>query len=266
MESRPTDEKAEPKACAGAGLLPGQQQFPRDAVRLLALPATEYYAFARSPESQHWPGRVDRLPSVYDLKPAFQGRLRPLVRGLVSAGVTPNHLTIAAVFGSIAVGVAVATLRSDSRILLLLPAWLFARMALNAIDGMAAREHGMKTRLGAVLNEVGDVVSDVALYLPLAFWIPAQAWSAIAFVLGAVLTEFCGLLGPALGGTRRYEGPMGKSDRALLVGLMGLAAALAPWTTDWWSTVLWIAAALALLTCVNRIAAAQRETPEERTT
>jgi CDP-diacylglycerol--glycerol-3-phosphate 3-phosphatidyltransferase len=35
-------------------------------------------------------------------------------------------------------------------------------MALNAIDGMLAREHDMQSPLGAMLNELGDVLSDVA--------------------------------------------------------------------------------------------------------
>jgi len=36
-------------------------------------------------------------------------------------------------------------------------------MALNAIDGMLAREHHMQSKLGAILNELGDVVSDTVL-------------------------------------------------------------------------------------------------------
>ena len=52
--------------------------------------------------------------------------------------------------------------------LLILPAVLFLRMALNAMDGMLAREHGQKTSLGALLNELGDVIADAGLYLPLA--------------------------------------------------------------------------------------------------
>ena len=40
-------------------------------------------------------------------------------------------------------------------------------MALNAIDGMLAREFNQKSRLGGYLNEITDVVSDAALYLPL---------------------------------------------------------------------------------------------------
>ena len=107
------------------------------------------------------------MASIYDLKPAFQGLLRPLTRALFGAGVTANAVTIAAAVLSLVVGGALA-LRPGSRgVLLLLPAVLFARMALNAIDGMLAREHGQKSKLGALLNELGDVVSDAALYLPL---------------------------------------------------------------------------------------------------
>src|SRR5262245_44315490 len=128
------------------------------------------------------------MPSVYDLKPAFQGLLRPLVNALVAAGVTPNHLTLSAALGSVGVGVALATATARPRLVLLLPAWLFARMALNAMDGMAAREHGRISRLGGALNEVGDVTSDVALYIPLAALVPGPPWPAVAFTLGAVLT------------------------------------------------------------------------------
>jgi CDP-diacylglycerol--glycerol-3-phosphate 3-phosphatidyltransferase len=38
------------------------------------------------------------MPSIYDLKPAFQNVLRPLCRHLAQWGVTANQVTIAAVF------------------------------------------------------------------------------------------------------------------------------------------------------------------------
>lgn len=201
----------------------------------------------------------DTVPSVYDLKPAFQGLMRPMVASLVAAGITPNHLTLAALVGSLAVGAALFAAPDRPRMLLLLPAWLLARMALNAMDGMAAREHGMTSRLGGALNEVGDVVSDVALYLPLARLDTALPWPVVTFAIGAILTEFCGVLGLALGARRRYEGPMGKSDRALMVGVLGLVGGLAPSTVTWWPPLLWIAATLTLVTCWNRIASALRE-------
>ena len=199
------------------------------------------------------------MPSVYDFKPAFQRMLRPLVNGLVASRVTPNQLTLAAVVGSLAVGAAVGALAGTHRSLLLLPAWLLARMTLNAMDGMAAREHHMSTRLGGALNEVGDVVSDAALYLPLAAVVPGPPWPAVAFALGAVLTEFCGVLGPALGGPRRYDGPMGKSDRAALVGMLGLAAGADARALHWWPAILWVASALTVLTCWNRVTGVLRE-------
>ena len=52
---------------------------------------------------------------------------------------------------------------------MLLPIVLFIRMALNALDGMLARECNQQTRFGAILNETGDVISDIALYLPFLF-------------------------------------------------------------------------------------------------
>src|SRR5262249_3006893 len=141
---------------------------------------------------------------------------------------------------------------------------LFVRMALNAMDGMAAREHGQSTRLGGALNEVGDVVSDAALYLPLATLGPRYLWPAVALTLGAVLTQFCGVLGLALAGARRYGGPMGTSDRALVIGALGLAGGLARRTLAWWPPALWIAAALTLLTCWNRVARVLREPARTR--
>jgi CDP-diacylglycerol--glycerol-3-phosphate 3-phosphatidyltransferase len=199
------------------------------------------------------------MPSVYDFKPRFQGMLRPLVGACVRRGVKPNHITLAALLGSVAVGAALPAGRQHPAVLLLLPAWLLARMALNAMDGMAAREHGLQSPLGAVLNELGDVVSDLALYLPLALLAPDLLWPATAFCLGAVLTEFAGVLGQALGARRHYEGPMGKSDRALLLGVMGLVTAFLPHLLAWWPAVLAAAALLTLVTSLNRLRAALRE-------
>ncbi|HET7224142.1 MAG TPA: CDP-alcohol phosphatidyltransferase family protein [Candidatus Eisenbacteria bacterium] len=196
------------------------------------------------------------MASVYDFKPRFQNRLRPAVDALVRAGVRPNHLTLAALAGSIAIGALLPLARSRPLVLLMLPGWLLARMALNAMDGMAAREHGLHSALGAVLNELGDVLSDVALYLPLATLEPALLWPAVAFALGAMLTEFAGVLAQALSGRRRYDGPMGKSDRALLIGVLGLITTFVPRTLRGWPLVLALAALLTLATAVRRLAPA----------
>lgn len=199
------------------------------------------------------------MPSVYDLKTRFQALLRPLVGGMARAGVRPNHLTVGALFGSFGAGALVLLASRHLGWLLVLPVWLFSRMALNALDGMLAREHGMVTRLGGVLNEMGDVLSDLALYLPLAAVRPDAAWAAVAFALGAVLTETGGVLGQALGARRHYEGPMGKSDRALVVGLLAVLAVAWPRSLAYWGWLLAAAAALEAVTCWNRLRGALAE-------
>ena len=187
------------------------------------------------------------MASVYDLKPRFQALLRPASDGLARAGVSPNAVTVAAAVGSGLVG-APLLLVDDRRVFLALPVWLFLRMALNAIDGMIAREHDRRSALGAVLNEVGDVVSDLALYLPLAFAL-ADPVPVVVFAVGGLLTELAGILAQALGGERAYDGPMGKSDRAFWVGLFCLLAGLGVLESSLW---FWPAAALTVPCTVRR--------------
>jgi CDP-diacylglycerol--glycerol-3-phosphate 3-phosphatidyltransferase len=200
------------------------------------------------------------MASVYDLKPAFQALLRPLTRALHGAGVTANGVTIAAAVLSLLVGSALALRPASRGALLLLPAVLFARMALNAIDGMLAREHGQKSRLGALLNELGDVVSDTALYLPLALVAGFDPRLAVLIVVLAALSEMTGVLGPTIGGSRRYDGPMGKSDRAFVFGLLALLLGLGVRPGPWLVAAQGAILALLLVTVWNRAARALRET------
>jgi len=94
-------------------------------------------------------------------------------------------------------------------------------MGCATIDGTLAIDFGQKSRLGGVLNEVGDVVSDVVLFLPLASVVPFSASSVGTVVVLAISSEVAGMLGPALGGSRRVDGPMGKADRGI-AGILGL--------------------------------------------
>jgi CDP-diacylglycerol--glycerol-3-phosphate 3-phosphatidyltransferase len=202
-----------------------------------------------------------RAMSIYSLKPRFQALLRPAVARLARWGVSANQVTVAAALVSIALGLLLClALRRDpgaSRLFLLLPLWMFLRMACNAVDGMLAREFGQKSSLGAYLNELTDVVSDSILYLPFAFlphfapYFPALAVGAV--IVLAVISEMTGTVAVMTGASRRYDGPMGKSDRAFVFGLLALAVGCglppAPWLA-------WLFPALAVLiaaTIVNRV-------------
>jgi CDP-diacylglycerol--glycerol-3-phosphate 3-phosphatidyltransferase len=202
--------------------------------------------------------------TLYELKPAFQSLLKPLVARCAAMGVTANQVTLAAAVGSLAAGAAVWALSPALWPFLLVPIWLLFRMALNAVDGMLAREHGQKGHFGAYLNEIGDVVSDAALYAPFAL-LPAFGpfWIALVIMLSA-LTELAGVLGQTIGATRRYDGPFGKSDRALAFGALGLWVGVGGPLPGWSEWLLVLAAGLLLVTVVNRVRAGLAERKTER--
>ena len=197
--------------------------------------------------------------TIYDLKPAFQNLLRPTCRALVSAGVTANQVTIAAMLISLLTGGLFAYFVTRPWAALLIPVWLFLRMALNAIDGMMAREHDMQTPLGGFLNELTDVVSDAALYLPFALVAGVSAELVIFIVFASLLVEMTGVVAVQVGASRRYDGPMGKSDRAFVFGLLGLLLGLGVPLQPWVNPALGVVSALVVWTIINRIRNGLRE-------
>jgi CDP-diacylglycerol--glycerol-3-phosphate 3-phosphatidyltransferase len=117
---------------------------------------------------------------------------------------------------------------------------------------MMACEHGMKSPEGAVLNELGDVISDAALYLPFALVAGVNATLVVLVVILGIIGEMAGALGPLLGGTRRYDGPLGKSDRAFAFGTLAFLTGIGITPGRWTTIILAVLLALSVLTIVNR--------------
>src|SRR5690625_2623785 len=182
------------------------------------------------------------MASIYDLKPRFQQWQRPLVTRLAGVGISANQITLAALLLSAAMGLLLYLWPTHTRLLLLLPIVLFVRMALNAMDGMLAREHAMQSDLGQMLNELGDVFSDAALYLPLAFVPGFNATLVVGIVTLAIIGEMTGVVTQSMTASRRYDGPMGKSDRAFVFGALGFLIGLGLPAGVWLDWVLAIAA------------------------
>lgn len=202
--------------------------------------------------------------SLYALKPRFQALLRPLVAWLAEKRVTANGVTVAAAAGSVAIGGVVLWYAEHRLVFLLMPLWLFARMALNAIDGMLAREFGQKSRLGAYLNEVCDVVSDAALYVPFAITAPFSPIDVASVIFLSTLAEFAGVLGPSVGASRRYDGPLGKSDRALVFGVLACWIGFGGPLPAWLFWLMPLIGLLLLVTTVNRVRAGLAEAEHGR--
>jgi CDP-diacylglycerol---glycerol-3-phosphate 3-phosphatidyltransferase len=157
--------------------------------------------------------------STYNIKPKFQQLLFPVLTQLHHWKVTANQLTLTAVAWSALLGILLFYAPTHPLFLIVVVVGLLVRMALNALDGMMAKTFNQQTKLGEILNELGDVVSDTFIFLGLLGFSFVNQHLIYLFIISALINEFAGILAKVISGTRGYYGPMGKSDRALFLGL-----------------------------------------------
>ncbi len=165
--------------------------------------------------------------SIYDIKPKFQALLTPIVQKLHNAGCTANQITFFAIMLSLLTGVLFYFADNVPWFLLIIPLLLLIRMALNAIDGLLARQYNQQTAKGKVLNDFGDVISDFFIFFPLLKIVP-HTYLIVLFICLSIINEFAGVMGELVGSKRRYDGPMGKSDRVLFISIYCLLTFFVP--------------------------------------
>jgi phosphatidylglycerophosphate synthase len=198
--------------------------------------------------------------SVYQLKSKFSDILRPLVNFIVKIGITANMVTISAFILSIITGVIIYLYAPKCAcVYWILPISLFIRMALNNIDGVIAREHNQKSNIGAIYNELGDILSDIVIYVPLLYVCGCCYWLIFAFTILTIISETVGIMGVQIGASRHYDGPMGKSDRAFWFSILAIVLVYIQIPTKALSIFMGIVIALLGYTCFNRINGALKE-------
>lgn len=165
------------------------------------------------------------MNSIYQIKPWFQRQLQPIVNLLQHVGITPNMVTVSAIILSVSFAWLIT---ANNNFVIWLPVVLLIRMMLNAIDGMLAKQFDLQSKLGEVLNELGDIISDVALFIPLGAIFNFPSGPAFFFILMMIINEYCGVLSKAITGVRRYDGPMGKSDRAFVLSIAAIILLIHP--------------------------------------
>lgn len=105
-------------------------------------------------------------------------------------------------------------------LLLLAPAFCYARLWCNMLDGMVALATGKASWRGEILNDLPDRVSDVMIFAGVAHSglnaVISGYWAAIF----ALFTAYVGLFGQAVGVQREFSGLMSKPWRmvALHIG------------------------------------------------
>ena len=161
---------------------------------------------------------------IYGVKPAFQRLLRPIEALLVRAKVHPTVINLAALLFSIAGGFALFYAASYPLLLIYIPIMAFVRTALNALDGMVARDLKVKNQgWGEVLNEFIDRVSDAAIFFGLALAPYANLRLGGLVVIIVLLNSYLSIVSKAAGGTRQYGGFMGKADRMIYLAIAAFA-------------------------------------------
>lgn len=191
------------------------------------------------------------MSSLYALKPWYTARLDPVLSIAVKSRTSPDVFTALGVVAALTAGLAIASgCWVGAAVLLAL------RLAGANLDGALARARGVSRPWGFVLNELGDRASDLAMFAGLV----ALAWRlddqtavlALTFTtLAATLPTFASLSVAAAGGTRANGGPLGKTERCLLVVI----------ATAFPSSLLWVSAVIgvgSLLTAALRLQSGHR--------
>lgn len=191
--------------------------------------------------------------SIYSLKPRFQRLLSPMRDYLVAKNISPNQITLVTCALCIGYALLIAWPLTSKYALLLLPVLLFVRMMLNALDGMVATSTDKQTPLGSVLNELCDVVSDIALFGSFLLLLPESQFMWIFLILSNLLTEFVALAVFQASHHRPHNGPFGKSDRAFYLGIMAIILFFLPKQILLIDCVIFVGCILSLLTILNRL-------------
>jgi len=187
-----------------------------------------------------------------------KGLFQKVVRWMAGSWMTAN---MASAFGCVFValtaagfyvGLSVPPLRF---LLLCVPVFLLMRMAMNALDGLLAREYNTGTVAGEIWNEALDVLGDTVCYGALYFVDGGPRLSLVVFLLTIWAAEFFGVLGKSMpNGVRRHETLLGgKPDRA--VWMSGLALILFFWPRflAYSPIYLGIVSGFVVLTCLIRV-------------
>jgi CDP-diacylglycerol--glycerol-3-phosphate 3-phosphatidyltransferase len=180
---------------------------------------------------------------LYALKPWYAEQLAPVADRLVARRVHPDVVSLAGVGAGAAAGVALALLPPGPLAAVAVGVALAARLACANLDGTLARRQARTSTRGAVLNEVGDRVAELAALAGL--WFSGPSWLVLLAALAMSTPSWVALAGAATGAPRRQGGPVGKTERAAV--LVAVAA------TGWVSLGLVLLVVGSALTAVRRL-------------
>lgn len=155
---------------------------------------------------------------LYALKPWYSEVLGGVRERLARRGVSPNAVTAAGVCCGAFAGAVLAVAPSPALATAFVALLMAGRLAAANLDGALARHCGRSTRWGAVCNELGDRCAELAVLA--GCFALAPVWLVLAAMLAASVPSWVSLAGASAGASRINGGPVGKTERCLLITVL----------------------------------------------
>jgi CDP-diacylglycerol--glycerol-3-phosphate 3-phosphatidyltransferase len=132
---------------------------------------------------------------------------------LVSAGVSPNHITVAGMLLSLAAGVLFATGAIFWGGML-----LWASALMDPIDGTVARLSGKVSRFGALLDSTLDRYSEFFVFFGLMFYFRGgrMLFVVMLALMGSIMVSYVKARAESLG-QKEFRGLMQRPERIILL-------------------------------------------------
>jgi CDP-diacylglycerol---glycerol-3-phosphate 3-phosphatidyltransferase len=186
---------------------------------------------------------------------AYTKLSRPIAKGALRAGFTPDSITILGTAGTV---IAALTLFPIGQL------WwgafaAFIFVLADMLDGAMARESGGGSRFGAVLDATCDRIADGAIFCGLAWWAAFGLHSpelVVATFICLVTSQVISYIKARAeaSGLRGDGGLIERPERLIIVltgaGLSGVWFLHVPWLLQ---VAMWLLAALSVLTLLQRL-------------
>jgi len=188
------------------------------------------------------------------LRPLAERFLEPFVTVSKRLGLTPDAVSLLALLAAVAGGVGFYFAGQEPMLYLVGAFFVFLNGLFDLLDGALARELDTASPAGDLLDHVLDRYADLILIAGLAGGVGEYALG-FAAVTGVLMTSYLGTQAEAVGLDRVYGGLLGRADRLMLTGVVGVVAAFYTASISGFTVVGWL---LVIFAVVGHMTALQR--------
>ncbi len=196
--------------------------------------------------------------SIYAIKPKFQKFLSPIANLLINLKIHPTYINLFGVLISFIMAFSLLAAMKLPVLYWILPVGAFLRTACNALDGIVARGLNVSSSIGEVYNEFLDRISDAAIFFCVGFSQHGKITLAFAATICILINSYLGVIGKAAGGSRVYIGLIGKADRMILLGVMGVISYFT-FNVAYWNIFLIVLISGTCIAIIQRLSAIKKE-------